>query len=116
MSRTDHDRLNDAIFHLRSALATGEGEGFDDLWSDRIRRQSLIFDLIIVSKTLTKVSAEAKAQSSAIPWRRITDTRNRLIHAYWRQDRIFFEELLQHDAPDLLHAVEQLIASIGGKL
>ena len=108
MSRSDRERLGDAARHLRSALDACRLESFDQLWADRTRRQALIFDLVIVSETLTKLTAETKALSGRVPWRMITDTRNRLIHVYWRQDRIFFEEVLRTSAPDLLEALEAL--------
>ena len=73
-----------------------------------------MFDLVVLTEALTKISPENRARSSRVPWRLIADTRNRLVHVYWRHDRRFVEYLIEAQLPDLRDALDELAAIVDG--
>lgn len=94
-------------------MAAAGPAGISKPWEVRERRQSLIFDIIVLGEALAKVSAQTKALGSRVPWRIINGTRNRLIHAYWLHDRDFVQEVVASHLPPLLAQLDELINMIG---
>jgi uncharacterized protein with HEPN domain len=65
--------------------------------------------LEIIGEAARSVSTEKRAQLSDIPWREITGTRDRLIHAYPDVNLDIVWKTVTKDLPTLVAALEKAI-------
>ncbi len=54
----------------------------DSLVADRLRYESVRYNLIVLGEAATKVPAEIRGRHPEVSWREIVATRNRLIQGY----------------------------------
>lgn len=116
MSRSDIDRLHHARSHANAATNLVQEHGIDVVLNDRDYRQSAVFDLIVIGETLSRVSMDVRSLDPEIPWRQLSDTRNRLIHAYWQIDVSVLKDFLMRNLPDLIRSLDRLIDTLEGGL
>ena len=93
-----HERAREAVDMLR-------GRSRADIDSNRMLNLALVRLLEVIGEAAGRVPEDFRSRYSQIPWRDITDLRNRLIHGY---DSVDFDRLwtIVHD--DLPHLIEQL--------
>lgn len=112
MSRTDVQRLEDALGHVDHALEQWSGIGRDGLVEDRIIRQAILYDLIVIGTTFAAIPNVVRNLAPDIAWKAIVRTRNRFVHAYWHDDVAFMVALLTIELPhlkvQLAHIVREL--------
>ena len=92
--------------HAREARELAEGRIREDLDEDRQLNLSLTRLLEIVGEAANHVPSDVQAQYPQIPWRDITDFRNRLIHGYFSVDFDILWQIVQKDLPDLIETLE----------
>jgi len=66
-------------------------------------------NLEIIGEAASQVSSNFKLKHPQIPWRRISDFRNVLIHEYFAVDPLLVWEILRKDIPVLKKKIEKLI-------
>ena len=76
-----------------------------DLDSNRMLCLALTRLLEVVGEAARRVPPEFRAQYPDIPWRNISDLRNRLIHGY---DKVDLDRLWNISQDELLPLIEQL--------
>ena len=108
MSR--HDPLvsvHQMLDHAREAVEMVRGRCRPDLDTDRMLNLALVRLMEVVGEAATRVPDAFQSHHPHVPWRDVTDLRNRLIHGY---DMIDFDVLwaIVHD--DLSPLVTQLEA------
>lgn len=59
----------------------------------------LLWNLLVFGEAASRVSAELRAAHPEIPWRDITDMRNRLVHAYFDVNMDIIWRTVQYDLP-----------------
>lgn len=65
----------------------------------------------ILGEAATKVSEEARAENSAIPWKAIIGMRNRLVHAYFDGNAQLVRESATVEIPAILPNLRLLAAN-----
>lgn len=65
--------------------------------------------LEIIGEAARQVPTDFRAQASAIPWRDITGTRDRLIHAYAEVDMDIVWTIVSESLPQLISELENLV-------
>ena len=63
----------------------------------------------VIGEAAGRVPEDIRSQHSQVPWRDITDLRNRLIHGY---DSVDFDRLwtiIQDDLPPLIEQLEMIV-------
>ena len=73
-----------------------------DLDTDRMLLFALVRATEIIAEAASKVSAETRAATDAVPWAQITAMRNRLIHAYFDIDHDVLWRTAMEEVPALL--------------
>jgi uncharacterized protein with HEPN domain len=68
----------------------------------------------IVGEAARRVSEAFREKYPSVPWRDISDTRNRLIHGYDVVDLDVLWDVIQNDLPPLVVQLEKIVGSIGG--
>ena len=107
-------RLRHMLDHAQEAVAMAAGKTRDDLDTDRKLNLALVRLLEIVGEAANRTPADERAQYRDIPWAQIVGLRNRLIHGYDSVDFEILWQIINHDLPPLIEALEQIVSSGGG--
>ena len=112
MSRHETDvRLRHMLDHAKEAVSMAQGRVRSDLDSDRKLNLSLVRLLEIVGEAAARVPADERKLYSDIPWPEVIGLRNRLIHGYDSVDFDILWEIVSHDLPTLIAALEEAVAT-----
>ncbi len=74
--------VHDMIACCGRILEETGGLDRDSLAADRLRYESVRYNLIVLGEAATKVPARVRGRRFGVPWREIVATRNRLIHGH----------------------------------
>jgi uncharacterized protein with HEPN domain len=110
MSRHDPAaRLRHMLEHAKEAVAMVRGKTRLDLDRDRQLNLALVRLLEIVGEAATRIPEQERPSHPSIPWAQIVSLRNRLIHGYDAVDFEVLWQILNHDLPLLIEALEKLV-------
>ena len=73
----------------------------EELDSNEILLDSVMFRLIQISENSDKLTADFKAYHRNIPWRAIKGLRNRIVHEYGNVDLTVVYDTVKNDIPQL---------------
>ena len=104
MKRGDRERLDEAITTIQAHAA-------DRRSNQRIRRDALLYNLLILGEAVKALGDETKARRPEVPWRQIGGLRDVLAHEYYRIDLTEIESILKRDLPALETAITTLRSS-----
>jgi len=104
LKRGDRDRLVDMAEAIKAIRAHKVNPRADE----RLRRDAILYNLVILGEAVKSLSNEAKAQRPEIPWRQISGLRDLLAHEYYRIDMHEIDELVERDLGPLSVAVAAL--------
>ena len=104
MKRGDRERLDDMAEAIEAIRAHADNRSADE----RLRRDAILYNLVILGEAVKGLSDEAKAKRREIPWRQISGLRDLLAHEYYRIDMREIEELLKRDLGPFSSAVDAL--------
>lgn len=99
---TERDRL--FLGHVLEAIAAIESftaEGRNYFMSDLKTQSAVVRQIEIIGEAVKNLSAELVASESAVPWRLIAGTRDRLIHGYFKVDLDAVWSMIEQDLPPL---------------
>ena len=102
-------RLRHMLDHAREAVALAQGKTRADLDSDRLLNLAAVRLLEIVGEAASRVPKEERSLHPEIPWSQIIGMRNRLIHGYDMVDNDILWQILVHDLPSLVAALEAIL-------
>jgi uncharacterized protein with HEPN domain len=105
MSRDDAHVL-DILNAARKMLSFVRGMERTALEADERTQSAVLYQLTILGEAAKRVSEPFKQQHPEVPWRKMSGTRDRVVHEYDRVslDRVW--EVLQEDLPALVAALE----------
>lgn len=110
MAPPDDARLRHMLDAAREAVAFATGHQRADLDNDRMLTLSLVKLIEILGEAANQVTDPTRAALPAIPWPQIVRMRNRLIHVYFSIDLNIVWDVVSHDLPPLIHALEVFLA------
>jgi uncharacterized protein with HEPN domain len=103
MSRPALERLKDIIHStdlaLQHAAPPAEQRG----------RDATIYRIVVIGEAVGHLPIEVQALAPDIPWSRIKDMRNHLVHAYWQVDLDVVDQTAASDLKPLAEAPARLI-------
>lgn len=106
MRRSDRERLEDiaeAIAAVRAHIAARAGR------SERLKRDAVLYNLVIVGEAVKGLGDETKAQRPDVHWRQIAGLRDLLTHEYFRIDIDEIEKVVERDLAPLDAAIRSLL-------
>lgn len=110
MSRRDvRVCLRHMLDAAQKAVAFCRGRTRADLENDEILALALLRLLEVIGEAARHVPSEFRARAPAIPWRDITDMRDRLIHAYTAVDMDIVWTTVTERLPQLVAELEKLV-------
>ena len=80
---------------------------FEELGTNEILLDSMLFRLIQVSESARKLSDNFKKAYPAVPWTAVYGLRNRIVHDYGSVDLSIVYATLKNDIPALLDALKE---------
>jgi len=107
LKRGDRERLDD----IAEAITTIQAHAADRRSNQRIRRDALLYNLLILGEAVKALGDETKARRPEVPWRQIGGLRDVLAHEYYRIDLTEIESILKRDLPALETAITTLRSS-----
>ena len=105
MTYRDQQRLTDiqaAIAAIRSHLTRGDLS--DGLVFDAVRIR-----LLEIGEAVKALPEDLIATEPAIPWTQVVRMRDHLAHRYFDTNHAVLQATVDHDLPDLEHAVARLV-------
>lgn len=93
---------------LASALSFVRGMERRAFERDERTQSAVLYQLTILGEAAKRVSDPFRQQHPEVPWRKMSGTRDRIVHEYDRVslDRVW--EVLKDDLPALISALEPL--------
>jgi len=107
LKRGDRERLDD----IAEAITTIQAHAADRTSTERIRRDALLYNLLILGEAVKALGDETKARRPEVPWRQIGGLRDVLAHEYYRIDLMEINGILKRDLPALETAITKLRSS-----
>lgn len=72
---------------------------------------AVVRSLEIVGEAASKISSQIKSKHKDIPWRLMSDMRNKIIHEYMNVDYEVVWETAKNDLPPLKSELEQVLSN-----
>lgn len=107
---TERDKL--FLRHILGAIADIESftaDGRDVFMVDRKTQSAVLRQLEIIGEAVKNLSPALTASETAVPWRLIAGTRDRLIHAYFRVSIDAVWAMIEQDLPALRVNVKRIL-------
>lgn len=101
------------LTHIRDSLLEARefvrDEGYESFRENRMAQNAVMRSFEVVGEAARRVSAEFREAHPEVPWRLMSDFRNKLIHDYFALDLEIIWKTAIEDAPDLLRQIEELL-------
>ncbi len=68
--------------------------------------------LEILGEAANRVSSELRSRHPEVPWRDISDTRNRVIHEYFDVDMDVIQSIVEDDLPPLARRLKTILEEL----
>lgn len=102
--------LRQMLNYAREAQTLSRGKQRTDLDRDRLLELALTRLLEIIGEAAKRVPPHIQTQHPAIPWAQIVGLRNRLIHGYDAVDLDILWQIIRHDLPLLIIALDEILS------
>lgn len=100
------------LSHIADAISAIEAYGGDHTYEQFLEsswdQSALMRYLEIIGEAASQVPQEYKEKNAHIPWRRISDFRNVLIHHYFAVDPALVWEIVKKNIPSLREEIGKL--------
>ena len=106
---------NDWVFlkHILESINAIEdfskGMNKPELISNRFKQSAIVREIEIIGEAVKNISEKTKNKYSAIEWKNISGTRDKMIHHYFGVDLNIIWEIISKDIPVLKMQIEKLI-------
>ena len=100
--------LDDMIGFAEKVIAYTDGLDQNGFVASGLNYDATIRNLELLGEAATHIPPEIREANSAIPWRQVISTRNRLIHGYLGIDNDTVWSIIRDDIPTLLPALRIL--------
>ena len=100
--------LDKIITDLSFLVANTAALTKEEIESNEILVDSIMFRLIQVAENSDKLTDAFKSQHPEIPWRAVKGMRNRIVHEYGNVDLTVVYDTVKYDIPDLITALKKL--------
>lgn len=108
----DEARLRHMLDAARRARELSQGKEVGSLDPDSETALALTRLLEILGEASSRISSELQVRYPEVPWRDISDTRNRVIHEYFDVDMEIVQAIVRDDLPPLVERLETVLKEI----
>lgn len=107
---TQHDDevlLNHMMEAAGAVLRFTQGKTREDLRGDELLLAGVIQKLEVIGEAASRVSELRRGSMPDLPWRKVVDMRNRLIHGYFSVDPDIVWATVTTNIPELIRLLEE---------
>lgn len=107
----DHDLLLRITEHCNRILDISARieHNFEAFASDQVYQDAIFLNIFQIGELANKLSLEFKDSTKDIPWKEMYGIRNIIAHAYIIVDKRTVWETVEHDIPDILAKIKELL-------
>ncbi len=103
--REIRDYLNDILYNIDNIQRFTGGIDFQSFVSDRLTTNAVLQAHVIIGRSSEKIPPDIRSRHPEVPWRRIINTGNSLVHEYYAVDLSNIWRVIQQDLPRLQAAI-----------
>ncbi|HEX8278130.1 MAG TPA: DUF86 domain-containing protein [Segetibacter sp.] len=97
--------LHECLYLIKES----EDNTFDDFLQDERLSKAVCRSLEIIGEASNKIQPEIKSKYSRLPWREMSDVRNKIIHQYFGIDYDIVWDTVNTDIPLIKEWIEEII-------
>lgn len=101
--------LKKIVLDLHFLLEHTKGKTYDEIESDPVLIDSIMFRLVQVAENSDKLTSSFKTDHKELPWREIKGMRNRIVHDYGFIDLTIIYDTVIHGIPEMYEQLEKLL-------
>ena len=105
----DHVYLMHIQDSLREVQTFIQGESYESFLEKRMVQNAVMRSFEVVGEAARRISPELRKAHPEMPWRLMSDFRNKLIHDYFGLDLEVIWRTATEDTPLLLQQIEKLV-------
>ena len=110
--RSYKDYLLDMEDALNKIEKFSEGFDFEKFCEDEKTQEAIIRKFEIVGEAVGKVPVKVKKEHASIPWKKISNMRNKLIHEYFGINKEVVWKTIKEDIPTLKGEMLKLMKNL----
>lgn len=101
--------LKKILIDLNFILEHCENLSLEDLETNEVLIDSVMFRLIQISENADKLNENFKTYHTQVPWRAMKGMRNRIVHEYGNVDMSVIYDTIKNDIPELIERLEKIV-------
>ena len=105
--------LVEMVDAARQAMTLVAGRD-DALREDRLRRDALLWNFMVLGEASSQLPAEFKADHPEVNWARPAQLRHRIVCGYWSMDMDVLITTAELDLPSFVERLEDVLREIDG--
>lgn len=109
--RSPNTLLRDILEAIKRICDYSLDMDYDQFFEDTKTQDAIIRNLEIIGEAAKKIPDDVKAHLQEIPWRRISGTRDRLIHDYFGVNLEIVWSIIQSELPALSPRLKDFLES-----
>src|SRR5690606_16365425 len=109
MSPSNYELLEHILDEINFVLDSTSSRDYDSTVNDPILSRAIIRSLEIIGEASNKIDPDFRTANPHVEWRKITNTRHRLIHDYFGVDYEIVWNIIVEKLPELKEDILQLI-------
>ena len=107
--KDDQYYLKKIVLDLQFLLKHTKGKTYNEIESDPVLIDSIMFRLVQVAENSDKLTSSFKTDHKELPWREIKGMRNRIVHDYGFIDLTIIYDIVIHGIPEMYEQLEKLL-------
>ena len=112
MRRPDDALFVDMLVHARRVASKVSEVSRSDFDENDDLQLALVYLIQVIGEAANRLTQEQRKSHAEVPWRDIIGMRHVVVHEYFRIDLDVVWDVANHGVPDLIAALERIVASL----
>jgi uncharacterized protein with HEPN domain len=106
--KSDREYIDHIIEEIDFIVTSTKSISKPDFLSDATLKRAIVRSIEVIGEAVKNISPDLKKQYGGVDWRKIGDTRNRLIHGYFAIDYDIVWDIVTNKIPELKNTIEEI--------